>query len=110
MRNYFVSRQTYWHDSTPSVEIAARLDYAGPDMLTPKFEGEGCEYDNINDAVEAAIEIRKSWAEELEDHVDIRVAMNDLVYPTDDHSDFELRQWAIQIAEKDASDLLASEW
>src|SRR5262249_40587165 len=46
------------------VEVAAGgLDYANPDMLTEKYRhlGEGHEFDDPREAVEAAIEIARAW-------------------------------------------------
>jgi len=62
---WFVSRQCYWGvdpDEAHVVEIAAGgLDYANPDMLVEKYAGEGQEYEDPREAVEAAIEIAKLW-------------------------------------------------
>jgi hypothetical protein len=59
----YVSRQVYWGVDDPNtVEIAqGGLDYANPDMLVSKYPGEGQEYTNPIEAVEAAIEIAKAW-------------------------------------------------
>lgn len=62
---YFVSRQCYWGvdpDEQNVVEIASGgLDYANPDMLVEKYEGEGTEYTDPREALEAALEIAKQW-------------------------------------------------
>jgi len=59
---YYVSRQLYWPDGDPVVEIAAGgLDYANPDMLCAQFAGEGETYVDPRDALEAAISIREAW-------------------------------------------------
>lgn len=62
---FFVSRQIYWgvdEDDSHTVEIAeGGLNYANPDMLVSKYEGEGEEYADPRKAVEAAIEIAKAW-------------------------------------------------
>ena len=61
---YFVSRQRYWSEGTPVVEVAAGgLDYANPDMLGFKYraEGEGEEYTDPREAVEAAIAVCRAW-------------------------------------------------
>lgn len=63
---YFVSRQCYWPEGREVVEIASGgLDYANPDMLSPQFrrEGEGQEYQDPREAVEAALAVRKAWAQ-----------------------------------------------
>jgi hypothetical protein len=59
---YYVSRQLYWPDGDPVVEIAAGgLDYANPDMLCTRFAGEGETYTDPRDALAAAISIRDEW-------------------------------------------------
>lgn len=62
---FFVSRQCYWPEGKLVVEIACGgLDYANPDMMVPKFraQGEGEEYQDPREAVEAALQIRRAWA------------------------------------------------
>lgn len=63
---YFVSRQSYWgEDPADVVEIAVGgRDYANPDMLVEKYRryGEGDEFDDPRDAVEAAIKIAEAWS------------------------------------------------
>ncbi len=61
---FFVSRQCEYPDGDYVVEIAqGGLDYANPGMLTPKWAelGEGKEFDDPREAVEAAIKIRDEW-------------------------------------------------
>ena len=61
---YYVSRQRYWPDGVLRVEIAGGgMDYANPDQITVKYSslGEGCEYSDPVDAVEAAIAVCKAW-------------------------------------------------
>jgi len=59
---YFVSRQKYWPDGRCVVEIAnGGLDYANPDMLNPKFNGEGREYIDPREALMVARQIAKEW-------------------------------------------------
>lgn len=61
---YFVSRQRYWPAGTPVVEVAmGGLDYANPDMLCETYRhlGEGKEYTDPREAVEAAIMVCKAW-------------------------------------------------
>jgi len=62
---WFISRQCYWgveEDEANVVEIAqGGLDYANPDMLVSKYSGEGEEYTDPREAVQAAIEIAKQW-------------------------------------------------
>lgn len=66
---YFVSRQKYWgiepEDGT-IVEIAqGGRDYANPDMLNTRWAnlGEGREFSNPREAVEAAIKVCEAWRE-----------------------------------------------
>ena len=82
---YCVTRQRYWHENgAQAVEIAARLDYSGPDAV--EIIGE---YDDVRDAAEAAIAAADGWGP-------IVLALNDLVYPvTDDGlTPDECREWA----------------
>lgn len=64
---YFVSRQNYWDRCAPEasvVEVAiGGRDYANPDMLGVKWShlGEGKEFTNPVEAVEAAIQICEEW-------------------------------------------------
>jgi hypothetical protein len=62
---YFVSRQKYWPEGTPVVEVCSGgRDFANPDMLVPKYPGEGREYLDPREAVEEAIKIRDMWAKD----------------------------------------------
>jgi hypothetical protein len=67
---YFVSRQNYWDRCAPEasvVEVAiGGLDYANPDMMGVKWThlGEGREFTNPVEAVEAAIAICEEWRKE----------------------------------------------
>jgi hypothetical protein len=67
---YFVSRQNYYDRCAPEasvVEVAiGGLDYANPDMLGVKWPhlGEGKEFNNPVEAVEAAIAICEEWRKE----------------------------------------------
>lgn len=73
---WFVSRQSYWGvdpDDQYVVEIAnGGLDYANPDMLTAKYAGEGEEYSDPREAVEAALEIAKLWKQ---DHPELKIGI-----------------------------------
>lgn len=63
----FVSRQKYWgveeEDGTVVECAIGGSDYANPDMLVAKWPslGEGKEFNNPIEAVEAAIEICNEW-------------------------------------------------
>lgn len=64
---FTVTRQVQF-GGNDCVEISrGGLDYANPDMLVPKYKGEGETYDNPVEAVEIAIEIAKKWQEECPD-------------------------------------------
>lgn len=70
LSRFYVSRQVHWPDGDHMVEIAqGGLDYSNPGMLTPhralKPLGEGREYVDPVEAVEAAIAVRKGWIELL---------------------------------------------
>jgi hypothetical protein len=59
---FYVSRQNYYYSGEHVVEITSGgADYAGADMYTPHYDGEGCEYEDPREAVKTAIEIRDSW-------------------------------------------------
>jgi len=59
---YGVTRQHYWADGQYVVEVAyGGLEYANPDALVPKYEGEMKEYRDPRKAVEVAIAICKAW-------------------------------------------------
>lgn len=69
-KKWFVRRQMYWPDGQLCVEIAAGgLDYSNPDMLVEKYQGagEGQEYEDPEEAAEAAIEIHKLWSRDCPD-------------------------------------------
>lgn len=70
---WFVSRQMYWGvdpEDANVVEIAAGgRDYANPDMLCAKYDGEGKEYEDPREAAEAALEIAKLWRRDAPDNI-----------------------------------------
>ena len=58
----YVSRQAQYYSGMNVVEVELNgLDYSGPDMLVPKYDGEGQEYTDVREAVEAAISIVRAW-------------------------------------------------
>lgn len=62
MKKYYVSRQLYYYSREQVVEVTAGgQDYAGADMLVPKYAGEGREYTDPREAVEAACRIAREW-------------------------------------------------
>src|SRR4051812_9877839 len=60
---FYVSRQKpYYQGGQLVVEVTSGgRDYAGADMLVPRYLGEGVEYDDPREAVEAAVEITRAW-------------------------------------------------
>lgn len=101
---FFVSRQINWPDGISMVEIAqGGLDYANPGMLVPKFKelGEGNEYTDPREAVEAAILIRDAWKQGSEDDVEIGMGHTfGHSMPFDGDSDENLRARAEKLWEK----------
>lgn len=62
---YFVSRQSYYYSGERVVEIAeGGLGSAGCDMYVNAYPGEGEEYHDPREAVEAAILIWKQWVDD----------------------------------------------
>jgi len=107
MPNYFVSRQKYWGvepEDSHTVEIASGgQDYANPDMLVPKFVGEGIEYVNPVEAVEAALIIAEQWKQILPAGTVINVAHGFTAggtLPFEGDTPEQLREWAQKVSEK----------
>lgn len=97
---WFVSRQIYWGvdpEDQHTVEIAAGgLDYANPDMLVPKYDGEGEEYSDPREAVEAALKIAESWKTDCPE-LTINVAhgaTGGFTMPFEASDVKELKEWA----------------
>lgn len=97
---WFVSRQSYWGvepEDQYCVEIAAGgMDNANPDMLVAKYEGEGEEYADPREAVEAALKVRDAWKANRPGDV-INVAHGDtcgMTLPFEGDTDEALKQWA----------------
>ena len=99
---FFVSRQGYWGadpDECWVVEIAGGgRDYANPDMLCAKYAGEGEEYEDPREAVEAALAIAESWRNDAPDKV-ISVAYGHTMgftmpFEPTKQKKKKLRQWA----------------
>jgi hypothetical protein len=104
---YFVSRQKYWGvepENCHTVEIASGgQDYANPDMLVPKFVGEGIEYVNPVEAVESALTIAEQWKKILPADTVINVAHGFTgggTLPFEGKTPEQLRVWAKQALEK----------
>jgi hypothetical protein len=103
---WFVSRQCYWGvdpDEQEVVEIASGgIDYANPDMLVAKYAGEGEEYSDPREAVNAAIVIAEQWKLDKPDYV-ISIARGctggyTMPFESDDVEN--LKKWAIETYEK----------
>jgi hypothetical protein len=97
---WFVNRQSYWGvdpEDQYCVEIAAGgLDYANPDMLVAKYEGEGEEYADPREAVETALKIRDAWKKDKPGDT-INVAHGDtngMTLPFEGDTDEALKEWA----------------
>lgn len=101
---FFVSRQCYWPDGTNMVEIAkGGLDYANADMLVPKFTqlGEGKEFNDPREAVEAALQVRDAWKQVAEDDVLVDMGFtHGFTIPFDGSDDETLRKAAEALYEK----------
>jgi hypothetical protein len=103
---YFVSRQHYWGadpEDAHVVEIAGGgLDYANPDMLSPRYAGEGETYEDPREAAAVALEICKAWRGD--GRTDAKVAYGytgGYTLPFEPVSEQELMAWA----EKEYRDL-----
>lgn len=71
---FTVTRQHRWHDGYKIVEVSqGGIDYANPDALVKKWQGEFQEYTGMTAAVEAAIGIAKAWQETTTDQIFIGV-------------------------------------
>jgi hypothetical protein len=71
---FTVTRQHRWSDGLKIVEVSqGGIDYANPDALVKKWQGEFEEYTGMTAAVEAAIGIAKAWQETTTDQIFIGV-------------------------------------
>lgn len=99
---YFVSRQSYWPNGDAVVEVCTGgRDYCNPDMLVERYPGlgEGKEFADPVEAVEAAIKIRDCWNILLidgEDNARVEVGnTGGFTMPFEDYpTDEWLRHWA----------------
>jgi hypothetical protein len=102
---YFVSRQQYWPDGKLCVEVVSGgLDYANPDMLGAKYPrlGEGKEYIDPVEAVEAAITICKQWRVDTHSrkpYVGVGSTMG-FTLPFDEGTFRDARAWAKKARER----------
>jgi hypothetical protein len=100
---WFVSRQKYWPDGDLVVEIASGgRDYANPDMLSPKYAGEGEEYNDPREALDVALEIRDAWISDCKEEVRVEHGFTGgATMPfCSEPDDSELREWASAAYEK----------
>ncbi len=101
---YFVSRQLYWPEGDLMVEIASGgLNYANADMLGTKYPhlGEGKEYTDPREAVEAALLIQRAWQETTEEEVGVGMgATMGFTQPFDADTEENLRARAEKLWEK----------
>lgn len=71
---FTVTRQHRWSDGLKIVEVSqGGIDYANPDALAKKWQGEFDEFTGMTAAVEAAIGIAKAWQETTTDQIFIGV-------------------------------------
>jgi len=104
--SYFVSRQCYWGadpDDQNVVEVAfGGVDYANPDMLVPKYAGEGQDYLDPVEAVEAALNIAEEWKK---DHPGLSIGVahgftGGFTMPFIPSEAQELKEWAKKAQEE----------
>jgi hypothetical protein len=71
---FTVTRQHRYYDGYKIVEVSqGGIDYANPDALVKKWQGEFEEFAGMTAAVEAAIGIAKAWQETTTDQIFIGV-------------------------------------
>ena len=102
---WFVSRQCYWgvdEDEQNIVEIAqGGLDYANPDMLVEKYEGEGETYTDPVKAIEVSLKIAEQWQKDSPELI-IGVAhgcTGGMTIPFEADEQEEIRKWAKETLE-----------
>jgi hypothetical protein len=91
---YFVSRQMYWPAGDLAVEVSLGSDSAGPDMLVEKYKslGEGKEFADPREAVEAAILVRRKWAKDVKKR--IVLSFGDADFGWEPRRQADLLRWA----------------
>lgn len=104
--SYYVSRQVYWGVEQPyAVEIACNgLESSNPDMLVEKYkrEGEGREYLDPREAVNAAITVARTWRKD-EPKLKIQITIGDtrgMTCPFEPCTFKEALAWAERVYEK----------
>lgn len=115
----YVSRQRYWPDGDLLVELAlGGLDYSNPGMMGAKYRnlGEGQEYTDPREAVEAGLAILKAWRLDAPEE-DIQIGHGNtfgFTMPFSGESEDKLKSWADKIYDSlpkcaQCSDLLGKE-
>ena len=99
---WFVSRQIYWPDGEHVVEIASGgRDYSNPDMLVPKFDGEGEEYSDPIEALNVAFKIQDQWLREESEEIGIaHGCTGGMTMPFTPQDVNSLKEWAKEEYEK----------
>ena len=109
---YTVTRQIQWDSGTHIVEISEGTpDYANPDMLVPKFDGEGETFTDPIEALVAAFRIRDAWQAQTKETVEIgHGATWGMSMPFSGSNDEALREWAQETYTKLALNAKSCDW
>ena len=93
---YTVTRQIQWHNGGAVVEVSSGgLDYANPDALVQKYEGEFQTFDDPVEAAETAIAICKVWRKDGAPRASVGYGgTGGITMPFDPCGYRELRKWA----------------
>lgn len=93
-----VTRQIQWPDGIKMVEVSAGdFNYTNPGQLTERWPslGEGKEFTDPREAVEAAIQIAKVWSAADEEKIEIgHGATMGMTMPFSSSSEEEMHKWA----------------
>lgn len=98
---FYVSRQVVWPEGSRVVEVVSPgMDHAGPDMLVDHFKslGEGKEFVDPREALEAALAVRDAWQAKSTAEDEDTVQVNFLGH--DEETDEELSALAETMFEK----------
>jgi len=98
---FYVSRQVVWPDGNRVVEVVSPgMDHAGPDMLVDHFKslGEGKEFADPREALEAALAVRDAWQAKSTAEDEDTVQVNFMGH--DEETDEELHAIAETMFEK----------
>ena len=93
---YTVTRQLQWPEGTPMVEVSFDgIDYCNPDALVQRYGGEFEEFQNPIEAVEAAIDICRSWRKDGKKEAQIGIgATLGMTMPFEECSFESAMEWA----------------